>query len=80
MPRWVRGGERPPPVAGEIAGVRVFDLHGTRYYALLYRLVGEERVREARLSAEMVYDAPAAGDRVWITSILGVVDRVERQT
>jgi hypothetical protein len=78
MAKWVRGGERPKPASGVIVDLRAFELHGTPYYALLYRFDGDERQREARLSADMVYEAPAAGDRVLITAVLGVVDRVER--
>lgn len=79
MTKWVRGGERPKPFPGAIVDLRAFELHGTPYWAVLYRLdADEDRTREARLSADMVYDAPAAGDRVLITSVLGVVDRIER--
>jgi hypothetical protein len=78
MTKWVRGGERPRPVPGQILDLRSFEIHGTPYYALLYRLDGDDRQHEARLSADMVYEAPAPGDRVLITAVLGVVDRVER--
>ncbi len=79
MTKWVRGGERPKPFPGAIVDLRAFELHGTPYWAVLYRLDGDDdRTREARLSADMVYDAPAAGDRVLITSVLGVVDRIDR--
>jgi hypothetical protein len=81
--KWVRGGERPKPFLGSIVDLRAFELHGTPYWAVLYRLDGDddrapEATREARLSADMVYDGPAAGDRVLITSVLGVVDRIDR--
>ena len=79
MTKWIRGGERPKPVPGVIIELRPFELHGTPYYALLYRLDGDERQREARLSADMLYEGPTAGDRVLITSVLGVVDRVDRE-
>lgn len=79
MPKWVRGGEKPAPVDGAIVDIRPFELHGTPYWAVLYRLDAEpEAVREARLSADMVYDHPSPGDRVRITRILGVVDRIDR--
>lgn len=78
--KWVRGGERPPGRAGIILDARAFELHGTPYYALRYRFDDDtpNSVREARLSAEMAYDAPQAGDRVMIDAVLGVVDRVRR--
>lgn len=77
--KWVRGGERPKPQAGEIVDLRPYELHGTRYYAVLYRLDADpERAREARLSFDMIYDDPKPGDRVLVESVLGVVDRVTR--
>jgi hypothetical protein len=78
-PKWVRGGERPAGQAGEIVDVRAYELHGTRYYALLYRVdASPEQAREARVSFDMIYDDPRAGDRVVVESVLGVVDRVRR--
>jgi hypothetical protein len=76
--KWVRGGERPKPQAGVIVDVRPYELHGTRYYAVLYRLDGdpENGAREARLSFDMIYDGAQVGDRVLIESVLGVVDRI----
>lgn len=77
--KWTRGGERPKPQSGEIVGVRAYELHGTRYYALLYRLdAAPEQAREARVSFDMIYDDPRPGDRVLVESVLGVVDRVRR--
>lgn len=78
--KWVRGGERPPGRAGEIIDARAFELHGTPYYALLYRFDDDAPgvTREARLSAEMAYAEPRRGDRVIIDAVLGVVDRVRR--
>ena len=78
--KWVRGGERPKGLPGVILQVRDYELHGTPYVALLYRLDAdpENGAREARLSADMIYDAPQPGDRVLVESVLGVVDRVRR--
>ena len=79
MPKWVRGGERPKPAPGVIVDLRPFELHGTPYWAVLYRLDGaDDRPREARLSADMVYLEPRVGDTVLITQVLGVVDRIDR--
>ena len=79
MPKWVRGGERLAPVPGVIVDLRAFELHGTPYWAVLYRLDGDDdRAREARLSADMVYEGPAAGDRVLVRAVLGVVEQIER--
>jgi hypothetical protein len=63
-----------------IVDVRPYELHGTRYYAVLYRLDGdpETGAREARLSFDMIYEGAGAGDRILVQSVLGVVDRIER--
>lgn len=79
-PKFVRGGERPKPQAGTIVDLRPYELHGTRYYAVLYTLDGDETRREARLSFDMIHDDPKAGDRVLIQQIVGVVDRITRAT
>ena len=78
--KWVRGGERPRPRSGVIIDLRPYELHGTRYYAVRYRLDGdpETGAREARLSFDMIYEDAQPGDRVLIESVLGVVDRVLR--
>lgn len=77
MPKFVRGGQRPTPKPGTILQVRPFELHGTRYYAVLFRLEGaEHQAREARLSFDMIYDDPQPGDSVLVESVLGVVDRI----
>ncbi|MEX2245631.1 MAG: hypothetical protein WEC75_03000 [Dehalococcoidia bacterium] len=78
--KWVRGGARPKPQPGLILEVRPYELHGTRYYAVLFRLDGEppDSAREARLSFDMIYDDPQSGDRVLVESVIGVVDRIRR--
>jgi hypothetical protein len=79
--KWVRGGERPKPRDGVILQVRQFELHGTRYYALLFRYDDDPEggAREARLSFDMIYEDPQPGDIVGVQSVLGVVDRIERR-
>lgn len=77
--RFVRGGERPAPQPARIIDVRPYELHGTRYYAVLFAYDADpERPREARVSHEMVYESPQPGDRVLVTSVLGVVDQIAR--
>jgi hypothetical protein len=80
VPKWVRGGERPAPQSGAIIDLRAYELHGTRYVAVLYRLDADppESRREARLSFDMIYDDPRPGDRVLVESLLGVVDRMQK--
>jgi hypothetical protein len=77
--RFVRGGERPPGRSGELLAVRPFELHGTRYYSVIFRLDEDrDQAREARLSADMIHDGPQPGDRVIVESVLGVVDRIRK--
>jgi hypothetical protein len=78
--KWVRGGERPKPQPGVILQLRPYELHGTPYVAVLYRLDAdpEAAAREARLSFEMIYADPHPGDRVLVESVLNVVDRMMR--
>ncbi|MHB8377408.1 MAG: hypothetical protein ACYDEB_10700 [Dehalococcoidia bacterium] len=78
-PKFVRGGARPPAKPGTILQARPYELHGTRYFAVLYRLDAEPEPREARLSFDMIYDDPRPGDAVLVESVLGVVDRMQRR-
>ena len=39
---------------------------------------GEDGLREARLSHDMVYADPQAGDLVEVRAILGIVDRIAK--
>ena len=61
-----------------IQAVQPYELHGVLYYRLIYVADGEAQLREARLSHDMAYVEPAAGDRVDVHAILGIVDRVTR--
>lgn len=73
----MRGGARPAPQPGEVLQVRPYELHGTRYFAVLFRLdAAPAQPREARLSFDMIYDDPQPGDRILVESVLGVVDRI----
>ena len=58
--------------------VQPYDLHGVRYYRLVYVVDGESTPREARLSHDMAYPDPAPGDRVDVHALLGIADRVTR--
>lgn len=78
-PKFVRGGERPKPQPGTVSSARTYELHGTRYYQVIFQLDREPGVsREARLSFDMTYDDPQPGDRVLVQQILGVVDKMVR--
>lgn len=74
----MRGGERPKPKPGRIIQLRPYELHGTPYYAVLFRFDDDptEGGREARVSFDMIYADPQPGDAVLIESVVGVVDRI----
>ena len=78
--KWVRGGQQPKPRPGKILEVRPYDLHGTLYYAVLFRFDEDpaDAARQARVSHDIIFDTPRAGDRVLIESVLGVVYRMAR--
>ena len=61
-----------------IEAVQPYDLHGVRYYRLIYRVDGEDGMREARLSHDMVYPEPQPGDAIEVRAILGIVDQIAR--
>jgi hypothetical protein len=61
-----------------VQAVQPYELHGTLYYAVRYMVDGDERLREARLSHDMVYANPQPGDRVEVRSILNIVDGITR--
>ncbi len=61
-----------------IEAVQPYELHGVRYYRVIYRAAGEDGLREARLSHDMVYAEPQAGDVVEVRAILGIVDRITK--
>jgi len=61
-----------------IRGVQPYELHGMLYFRLIYAVDGDEQLREARLSHDMAYPDPAAGDRVEVHALLGIVDSVRR--
>jgi hypothetical protein len=61
-----------------VQAAQPYELHGIRYYSIRYVVDGEQQLREARLSHDMAYPDPQAGDRVEVHALLGIVDRVTR--
>lgn len=61
-----------------VEAVQPYELHGVRYYRVIYRAEGEDGLREARLSHDMVYADPQPGDAIEVRAILGIVDRIDR--
>ena len=71
-------GTRPNLPEATVQAVQPYQLHGTLYYQFILLFDGEARPRDARLSHDMAYPEPAAGDRVDVHSILGIIDGVRR--
>ncbi len=65
--------------SGVLRGVTSFDLHGERYYHLLYIFDdAPDRAAEARVAHDAIYADPQPGDRVTVHAVMGVVTRIER--
>ncbi len=60
-----------------VQAVQPYELHGVLYYLLQYAAPGGQP-QQARLSHDMAYPDPRAGDEVEVHAILGIVDRVTR--
>lgn len=60
-----------------LQAVMPYELHGTQYYQLVFVPDGQQRPQQARLSHDMVYPDPQAGDTVDVHAILGIVDRMQ---
>ena len=62
-----------------LAAVEPYTVHGTRFYRIVYATAEQpDRMTEGRVAAEGMYKNPAAGDRVDIRILLGVIDQVKR--
>lgn len=55
-----------------------FDLHGTRYYQVIYVPDGAAGAQQARLSHDTVDADLQPGEAVEVHAILGVVDGIRR--
>lgn len=61
-----------------VQAVMPFELHGTRYYQVIYTPDGAAGAQQARLSHDMVDADLQPGETVEVHAILGVVDGVRR--
>ena len=61
-----------------VQAVMPFDLHGTRYYQVIYVPDGAASAQQARLSHDMVDADLQPGEPVDVHAILGVVDGIRR--
>ncbi len=60
--------------------VQPYDLHGTRYYALVYSFANEPgMMREARLPHDSLYPDPKPGDEVLVESVLNMVTDIKKK-
>ncbi len=63
-----------------VHAVMPYELHGTRYYHVIYTPEGTDAPQQARLSHDMVDAGLRPGERVDVHAILGVVDAIRRET
>ncbi len=61
-----------------VQAVMPFELHGTRYYQVIYVPEGAGAAQQARLSHDMVDADLRPGEAVEVHAILGVVDGIRR--
>jgi hypothetical protein len=62
-----------------VRGVQPYDLHGTKYFRILYSERPDAAVvHEARLAHDAVYDGPAVGDRIVVHTVLSTVTSIDR--
>ena len=61
-----------------VQAVMPFELHGTRYYQVIYLPDGAAAPQQARLSHDMVDADLRPGEAVEVHAILGVVDGIRR--
>ena len=60
--------------------VRLVDIHGTRFYDLIYAHADEpQQARRARVGVEDVYAEPQAGDAVSVSYLMNVPTAVARR-
>ena len=59
--------------------VSPYELHGVLYYQLVISYAGApDRYQQLRLAHDVIYDSPAAGDRVSVDALLSVVTQVKK--
>lgn len=62
-----------------LAAVQPYDIHGTRYFRIVYALKdAPDAMKEGRVAIEGIYKDPQPGDRVDIRMLLGVIDDVKK--
>ena len=65
---------------GTIHRVNPYELHGVRYYQLLLAFAdAPDRLHEARLAHDAVYDTPAEGDEVTVEMLLSMITEVRKK-
>lgn len=65
--------------SGTVRGVQLVDIHGTRFCDVTYELDSAPgQLKAGRIGLESVYETPAAGDRVLLHLLLGVLTKVEK--
>ena len=60
--------------------VNPYELHGVRYYQLYLAYADTpDRLQEARVSHDVIYEAPQDGDLVLVDAILSIVTQVSKR-
>jgi hypothetical protein len=62
-----------------LAAAQPYDIHGTRYYQLIYATKEKpDAMVEGRVALESIYRDPQPGDRVDIQMLMGVINDVKK--
>lgn len=65
---------------GTLLDIRLIDIHGTRYYDLVYfQHDSPDQQRTARIGVEAGYPDPQPGDRIGVSYLMNVVVGVARK-
>lgn len=60
--------------------LQLVDIHGTRYYDIVYRHKEDQQSRSARIGADDIYKNPQPGDTVHVVYVMNVVTGMQRAT
>jgi hypothetical protein len=60
--------------------IQLVDIHGTRYYDIVYRHKDDQQSRSARIGADDIYENPQPGDTVHVVYVMNVVTGMQRAT
>lgn len=64
--------------AATLLQATLLDIHGTRYYDLVYQHPDEQQPRSTRVGTDDMYTEPEPGDAIMMTYVMNVVTGVQR--